>query len=62
MSATGHRFVAAGGAGLSETKASEDDTRYLLEVSYIITYLLAPMPIHSRNRFNQLKTVFERVI
>lgn len=60
MSATGHGFVAAGGAGLSETKASENDARSLLEVGYIIAYLLVPMPMHLRNRFNQLKAVFER--
>ena len=60
MSATEHKCIAAGGAKLSETEVGEDDARSLLEVRYSITYLLAPMPIHSRNRFNQLKTVFKR--
>ncbi|KYH24600.1 hypothetical protein HAPAU_35830 [Halalkalicoccus paucihalophilus] len=36
MSATGHGFVAAGGTGRSETKASEGNARSLLEVGYII--------------------------
>lgn len=42
MSATGHGFVAAGGVKLSETEVGEDDVRFLLEVGYSITYLLAP--------------------
>jgi hypothetical protein len=36
MSAIGHGFVAVGGAGRSETKASENDAKSLLEVGYII--------------------------
>ncbi|KYH23962.1 hypothetical protein HAPAU_40410 [Halalkalicoccus paucihalophilus] len=42
MSATEHKCVAAGGAKLSETKASKGNARSLLEVGYSITYLLAP--------------------